>query len=61
MVASMLSIGVLPEEHPFDWPDLGDDQELLDVFAQFRDSATFAWARRIYRDHRNPVARAQAA
>lgn len=61
MVASMLSIGVLPEEHPFDWPDLGEDQELLGVFAEFRDSATFAWARRIYRDHRNPIVRAQAA
>lgn len=53
MVASMLSIGVLPKEHPFDWPELGDDPELLQVFGQFQDSATSAWVRRIYRDHRN--------
>jgi len=53
MVASMLSIGVLPKEHPFDWPELGDDEELLEVFGRFRESATFDWVRRIYRDHRN--------
>jgi glutathione S-transferase len=61
MVASMLSIGVLPEEHPFDWPELGDDPELLEVFDQFQASATFAWVRRIYRDHRNGGIMAQAA
>jgi len=61
MVASMLSIGVLPDEHPFDWPQLEDDPELLDVFNQFRDSATFNWARRIYRNHRGASSEIKAA
>ena len=62
MVASMLSIGVLPKEHPFEWPELGDDEALLEVLDKFRDSATFEWVRRIYRDHRNlPVAMPDAA
>jgi glutathione S-transferase len=61
MVASMLSIGVLPEEHPFEWPQLEDDPELLGVFEQFRDSATFDWVRRIYRDHRGATSEIRAA
>jgi len=51
-LASMLSILVLPPEHPFPWGEIPDPE-----IREFREGYTkrhfFKWVRGIYRNHRN--------
>ena len=50
-VASMLSLLVMPPEHPFPWIDVPDarTQIFLDLY---RDHPVCAWVRKMYRAHR---------
>ena len=52
MVASMLSIGLLPEEHSCDWPEV-TDARLNEFRDRYIDRPSFQWAARLYRDERN--------
>ncbi len=61
MVAAMFSLAVLPQEHPCDWLEMVEDEELDDLFNLYQESPSFAWTRRIYRDFRNSQPIAQAA
>jgi len=52
MVASMLSIGLLPDEHSCNWPEVTDDR--LNAFRnQYIDRPSFQWAAKLYREERN--------
>ena len=50
-VASMLSLLVMPPEHPFPWQEI-PDPAMVDFFNQYNDHSVFEWVRTIYRDHR---------
>lgn len=50
-VASMLSLLVLPSEHPFPWREIPDPQ-LRMIFDEYDSHPVSEWARNIYRDHR---------
>jgi len=51
MVASLLSVGVLPDEHTSDWPEV-THPELIEFRAQYMDRPTFAWVRHMYARYR---------
>lgn len=52
MVASMLSISVLPDEHSCDWPVVTDHN--LSAFRdQYLDRPAFKWAQKMYAQHRH--------
>ena len=60
MVASMLSIGVLPKEHATDWPEI-TDPELNSFRDQYLDRPIFNWVRQIYTRYRTiPTETSQA-
>jgi len=50
-VASMLSLLVMPAEHPFPWREIPDPttRTFLDAY---RDHPVSGWVRKMYRDHR---------
>jgi len=50
-VASLLSLLVLPDEHPFPWGDVPDERVRL-FMDEFRDHPVSEWVREIYRQHR---------
>ncbi|MFW2365643.1 MAG: glutathione S-transferase family protein [Desulforhopalus sp.] len=50
-IASMLSILVLPVEHPFPWGEI-PDPEIRNFRKTHRNRQFFQWVERIYRDHR---------
>jgi glutathione S-transferase len=51
-VASMLSLLVMPPEHPFPWIEIPDPQTR--VFCdQYRDHPVSEWVRNMYREHRS--------
>ena len=50
-VASMLSLLVMPPEHPFPWKAI-PDPEARTFCDEYRDHPVYAWARKMYRDHR---------
>ena len=52
MVASLLSVGVLPKEHTSDWPDI-THPELIEFRAKYIDRPSFAWVRHMYARHRH--------
>ena len=50
-VASMLSLLVMPPEHPFPWKEIPDPQTR--TFCDgYRDHPVSEWVRKMYRDHR---------
>ncbi len=54
-VASMLSLLVMPPEHPFPWQDIPDPQTRA-IYDQYRDHPVAEWVRKMYREHRLRVA-----
>ncbi|MCW8933216.1 MAG: glutathione S-transferase family protein [Gammaproteobacteria bacterium] len=50
-VASMLSLLVMPPEHPFPWQEI-PDQQTKTFFETFQDHPVSDWVRKMYRDHR---------
>jgi len=52
-VASMLSLLVLPLEHPFKWQEIPDPQ-IKNIFDDYRDHPVSQWVREMYREHRLP-------
>lgn len=50
-VASMLSLLVMPPEHPFPWTEIPDPQTRI-FCEEYRDHPVSEWVRKIYRDHR---------
>ncbi len=50
-VASMLSLLVLPPEHPFPWREIPDSQ-VREIYNDYYDHPVSGWVRKIYRDHR---------
>lgn len=50
-VASMLSILVLPHEHPFPWEEI-PDPELKTFYDEYRDHPVYIWATELYKEHR---------
>ncbi len=50
-VASMLSLLVMPAEHPFPWRDIPDPQTRL-FYDLYRDHPVSEWVRKMYREHR---------
>lgn len=52
-VASMLSLLVLPLEHPFQWQEIPDSQ-IKTIYAEYMDHPVSQWVRKMYRDHRLP-------
>jgi glutathione S-transferase len=50
-VASMLSLLVLPPEHPFPWQEIPDPQT-RDFLESFQDHPVSDWVRTMYRSHR---------
>lgn len=50
-VASMLSLLVMPTEHPFPWKEIPDPQTRA-FYDEYRDHPVTEWVTRIYRDHR---------
>ncbi len=50
-VASMLSLLVLPPEHPFPWGEFPDPQT-RSFIDEYKDHPVSEWAKKIYRDHR---------
>lgn len=50
-VASMLSLLVMPPEHPFPWQEIPDPQARAFLEA-FQDHPVSDWVRKMYRDHR---------
>ena len=52
MVASLLSVGVLPDEHTSDWPDV-THPELIEFREKYTDSPAFSWVRHMYATHRH--------
>ncbi|PHS70550.1 MAG: hypothetical protein COB22_07955 [Cycloclasticus sp.] len=52
-VASMLSLLVLPKEHPFPWDEKEiPDAEIKALFETYADHPVAEWVRNIYRHHR---------
>lgn len=52
-IASMLSILILPPEHPFPWGDI-PDPEIRELREAYSERRFFQWSRKIYRNHREP-------
>jgi glutathione S-transferase len=52
-VASMLSLLVLPPEHPFKWQEI-PDPHIQTIFDDYQDHPVSQWVRKMYRDHRLP-------
>lgn len=50
-VASMLSLLVMPPEHPFPWREIPDPQ-VKTFYDDYRDHPVSEWVRKMYRDHR---------
>ena len=50
-VASMLSLLIMPAEHPFPWQDIPDPNIKI-FYAQYQDHPMSKWERDIYRKHR---------
>jgi glutathione S-transferase len=50
-VASMLSLLVMPQEHPFPWKEIPDPQTRL-FYNEFQDHPVSEWVRKMYLDHR---------
>lgn len=50
-VASMLSLLVMPLEHPFPWREI-PDPEMRGFYDEYRDHPVSEWVRKIYRGHR---------
>lgn len=50
-VASMLSLLVMPPEHPFPWREIPDPQART-FCDEYRDHPVSEWVRKMYRDHR---------
>lgn len=50
-VASMLSLLVMPDEHPFPWIEIPDPQTRI-FCDEYRDHPVSEWVRKMYRDHR---------
>ena len=50
-VASMLSLLVMPTEHPFPWKEIPDPQARA-FYDKYRDHPVTEWVTKIYRDHR---------
>ena len=53
-VASMLSLIVVPREHPLPWGELPDPKAKA-FLDQYRDHRVSDWVRKMYRDHRLPT------
>ena len=49
-VAAMLSLLVLPPEHPFPWGEIPDPQARA-LSHQYQDHPVSEWVRKMYRDH----------
>ena len=54
-VASMLSLLVMPPEHPFPWIEIPDPQTRA-FYEEYRDHPVAEWVRKMYRKHRLRVA-----
>ena len=50
-VASMLSLLVMPAEHPFPWRQIPDPQ-IIAFHNEYRDHPVAEWVRKMYRQHR---------
>lgn len=50
-VASMLSLLVMPTEHPFPWREIPDPQT-RNFYDEYRDHPVSEWVRKMYRHHR---------
>lgn len=50
-VAAMLSLLVMPAEHPFPWPDIPDPRTRV-FLDEYRDHPVATWVAGIYRQHR---------
>lgn len=50
-VASMLSMLVMPDQHPFPWKEI-PDPETKSYYDQFHDHPVTHWVRKMYQDHR---------
>ena len=50
-VASMLSLLVMPPEHPFPWKEIPDPKART-FCDEYRDHPVYEWVRKMYRDHR---------
>lgn len=50
-VASMLSLLVMPDEHPFPWIEIPDPKTRT-FHDEYRDHPMSEWVRKMYRDHR---------
>jgi len=50
-VASMLSLLVMPPEHPFPWIEI-PDRKIRTFFDEYQDHSVSEWVRKMYRDHR---------
>jgi glutathione S-transferase len=50
-VASMLSMLVIPDQHPFPWQEI-PDLETKVYYEKFDDHPVTHWVRKIYQDHR---------
>ena len=50
-VASMLSLLVMPAEHPFPWREI-PDPKIRAFHDEYRDHPVSEWVRKMYRDHR---------
>ena len=51
-VASMLSLLVMPPEHPFPWKKIPDPQTRA-FLNEFQDHPVSEWVRNMYKDHRS--------
>jgi glutathione S-transferase len=52
-VASMLSLLVLPKEHPFPWHERDiPDPEIKELHDSYKSHPVAEWVRKIYREHR---------
>jgi len=50
-VSSMLSFLVMPEQHPFPWPDI-PDLEIRTIQNSYSDHPVCLWVRKMYETHR---------
>jgi glutathione S-transferase len=53
-IASMLSLLVMPDEHPFPWTEIPDPQTRV-FYDEYHDHPVSEWVRKMYRNHRLPV------
>jgi glutathione S-transferase len=50
-VASMLSLLIMPPEHPFPWKAI-PDPKARSFYEEYQNHPVYEWARKMYRDHR---------